>query len=358
MNSLNNKPQIYFRVDYGGLIGRGHLSRCLALADVFKEKGFNPILIIRKRPSIANDELPFKILWLSEIPDVTSIDVGSWRVGTPESEASEMLNVIEADSIIILDHYALGFSFQKIVRSKKHKIVLFQDTFNKNFDADVLINYNVGTEKDYKNIINSYSTKFLIGPRYAPLNLNYAKEHMLRFNVETKVEIVGVYLGGIEAKYLERVARAIVKIDYFTDKKLEWVVNSNNEKNILSKILNESKTEIHVRLPSLINLYKRVQLFIGACGVSFLERACVGILQFNFLVADNQKNIADSIVRNQLGIVLGDLRNTKEDEILLNFQEALRFSPHESFLQVNNIFSMVDGLGASRIVERCTEGLI
>lgn len=353
MNFSSDNKNIYFRVDFGGLIGRGHLSRCIALAEVFKSKNYNPIFVIRKRPSTENVKLSFETIWLSKTEDVSSVQAENWRVGSPESEAKEMLEVIKADSTVVLDHYALDISFQKIIKEKNHKIILFQDTYNKEFKADVLINYNIGAEKKYQSLGGLQSTVLLLGPQYAPLNLDYSRKHALRFVQNSNISTIGIYLGGVEKEQLKKVASAITKVDYFFDKKIEWVVNSEEERNFLASILTNLKYEIHVRLPGLIDLYERSQLFIGACGVSFLERACIGISQFNFLVADNQKDIAENIISNQLGSTLGDLRFSDEKQIILNLQKALIISSDQNEKMVKSSFLLVDGLGAIRIVNKC-----
>lgn len=301
MNSLNDNKNIYFRVDFGGLIGRGHLSRTLSLAEIFKENGYNPIFLVRKRPSIEQEELPFETVWLNRAPDVVSTKTETWSVGTMNNEASEVLEVVKKNSIIILDHYGLGIEFQRALKVGGQRVVMFQDVFNEQFEADILINYNLTARDLYsESFKKSRKTKFVLGPKYTPLNLAYAHENVMQFSDLTVVQSVGIYLGGVTEKQLEIVARLVSGSNYFLGKKIEWVVNSENEKDLLLRKLENVRAEIFVRLPEMRNLYKRVQLFIGTCGVAFLERACMGLWQINFVVADNQKSLGEYLLNNKI----------------------------------------------------------
>jgi spore coat polysaccharide biosynthesis predicted glycosyltransferase SpsG len=355
MNFLISNPKIYFRCDFGDIIGRGHLSRCLNLANIFKQKGFDPTFIIRKRPSIAGEELPFKTIWLKEASDVMSVNVDTWLVNSLEEEALEVVEVLRPNSIVIVDHYSLGNHFQKTLQSEGHKIVLFQDVFSTEFSADLVINYNIGTEKNYQKNFKHPATKYLVGPSYAPLGPIYSKEHLIRLKPDTKIECVGIYLGGVEKKHLEKVASALVEINFLQDKTVEWIVNSEDEKKSLDEICKNTNFLIRVRIPNMFDLYKKVQLFVGSCGLSFLERACLGLWQLNFLVADNQTEIASHVVKESLCGYLGDIRNIDKKEIINNFEKIFQISRASHIAQVSNAFVLTDGRGAERVFLQCMQ---
>ena len=352
MGSKSSGKNIIFRFDYGGQIGRGHLSRCLSLAKAFKEAGREPIFVIRKRPSIAEDKLPFRTIWLEEASDVVSADISCWIVESVESEASEMLNILEPESIVILDHYSLGFSWQQMLISKGHKLILFQDVFSERFEADILINYNFNAEELYSPAFTkARNTRFLLGPQYAPLESVYKKEHSISFQVNSKVEIIGIYLGGVEKKHLETLAGVILGIEYFSNKEIHWVVSSEDEENTLRTTLGFRNLQIHIRIPNLATFYEKAQLFIGTCGVSLIERACLGMWQINFIAADNQKDIANYIEQSRLGFVLGDIRSMNKGEIISKLTNALNLEDENKMEPIQKCFSLVDGDGTSRILK-------
>lgn len=358
MNFSSSKTNIYFRLDYGGYIGRGHLSRCMALALKFKEHGYNPIMVVRKGPENQLDVLDVDTVWLENPQDVAlamTTDTNTWKVGTEEDEALEMHQQIATNSVVVLDHYGLGLVWQKKMKSFGHKIILIEDVCSPEFEADIIINYNISAKNIYEKHLLKKKNLFLLGPEYAPLSSAYSKEHdaLLTENINSPISQVGIYLGGIELKNLEKVARAIVRIEFFKDKKIEWVVGNENEKAVLQNIFKGFAIVIHIRLASLIPIYKKSHLFIGACGVSFLERACLGIRQINFLVADNQKEIAVGA-----GEVI-DLPASTEAAIVQFLMTSLNEENNAKQINlIKNFFEKVDGLGCDRLFKKITEKLV
>jgi spore coat polysaccharide biosynthesis predicted glycosyltransferase SpsG len=321
------------------------------LAEAFQQKGFDPVFVVRKRPSIKDDSLPFRILWLEETSDAASADPASWKVGTELTEADEMTKLLSEKSFIILDHYSLGEVWQMRIKSLGHRIALFQDLFSESFSADVLVNYNVPAKNLYRDTVRKFpNTKFLLGPSFSPLSKEYEKEHRQRFNPQVEVRTVGISLGGSDPKYLEVLAMAIAELEEFKNISIEWVVNSKNEKALLDSIFSPSDLKIHVRLPSLMPLYKRVDLFIGTCGISYLERACLGLWQMNFVVAENQVEIA-SAIKDVL-----DLRAHGKVPVKAHLKKLFNLrNTAEARDEINSGFNQVDGQGSQRLCNSLTE---
>lgn len=348
MNSSINTPKIYFRLDCGGMIGFGHLSRCLSVADEFFKLGYTPVFVIRKRPSLSEVTIKYNVIWLKESSDVLSSDVNGWMVKSEENEAIEFFNATEKSAIVIVDHYSLNKIWQKHLLDLKYKVVIFQDVYNEDFEANILINYNLGSDNLYKKIETRDDTTFLLSPLFAPLDKKYSKNHLFNFKEESQVKTIGVYLGGVGINYLEKVAKSISKHNYFQKRSIEWVVNNNEEKELLEKIFGK-KLVVLVRVPSLLEVYLRTQLFIGACGVSFLERSSLGIWHVNFIVADNQVAIGNYISEKNLGFIAGDLRIQTHEDLLKKWDDLLLITRERIRNSTENVFKLVDGLGAQRI---------
>ena len=350
MNSTIKNHKIYFRLDCGKIIGYGHLSRCLAVAEEFSSRGIDPVFIIRKRPSTSVD-IPFEVLWLKEAAEVTSLDTSNWKEGTEEAESDEVNSLLPSGSTIILDHYGLGFSWQTAIRKNGHQLIIFQDACEINYDACAIINYSFGAESQYSR---KPDVKYLLGPEYTPLNKVYTNNHQIHFNENTAIKTVGIYLGGIKSEYIDLVSSALKNHPYFSDKKIEWVVNSNEEKDIVKTRLD--KAIIHVKLPGLVDLYKRVELFIGTCGVASLERGCLGMWQMNFSVADNQASNVDALTEGKLGFYLGDVRKLSSDHLSSSLTQAINVGNQEKYARITKLFNLVDGQGASAIVDNLIGG--
>lgn len=345
MHSFIEPERVFFRVDFGGLIGWGHLSRCLAVASTLAEKGKRPIFIIRKRPS-AFRNIPFPVIWLPETKDVTSQDVSTWRLGSESDEAKEILEHLPKKSSLILDHYALGLRWQSILRENGHHLIIFQDKVDTQVSADILINYHIHAPSVY-NSSDFPGVKLLLGPTFAPLKTDFQNFHEIK--VSHEIKLIGLYLGGATLESIKKIATALKNLEFFRDIHLEWVVNSHEEEAAIDSILQGIK--IHLRMPDLLELYKKSDLFIGALGVAFLERACMGIWQMNFVTADNQIEIAEYIEKKNLGVVLGDLRLMTSKEIIDAVTRAWKLPLEKKDSMITSVFQKVDGRGANAISE-------
>jgi UDP-2,4-diacetamido-2,4,6-trideoxy-beta-L-altropyranose hydrolase len=345
MNSFIRPERVFFRVDFGGLIGWGHLSRCLAVASTLAEKGKRPVFIIRKRPS-ALGNIPFPVIWLPETLDVSSQDVSTWRLGSESDEAKQILEHLPEKSSLILDHYALGLKWQKILRENGHHLIIFQDKVDPQVSADILINYHIHAPSLYSSK-EFQGIKLLLGPSFAPLKTVFQNYHEIK--VSHEVKLIGLYLGGETLESIRKIATALKNLDFCRNIHLEWVVNSQEEEAAIDSIFQGIK--IHIRMPDLLELYKRSDLFIGALGVAFLERACMGMWQMNFVTADNQTEIAEYIEKENLGVVLGDLRLMTSEEIIDAVTRAWKLPLEKKESMITSVFQKVDGHGAHAISE-------
>jgi UDP-2,4-diacetamido-2,4,6-trideoxy-beta-L-altropyranose hydrolase len=353
MPTLRKYKKIYFRLDYGGLIGKGHLSRCISLAKIFQNNGFEIVFVIRQRPSILNDKLPFSIVWLDQTGDAISTNINSWKVNSELYEAQEMLSHLAQKSLVFLDHYSLGSVWQNKLRSEGHKVILIQDHNSKDYDADVLINYNIYSRDMYINdIAEKRNTLFLIGTDFVPLDDKFSTVHEIHYKKENLIEIVGVYLGGVQKSQLIKIAFAISNTAYFLDKKIDWIVNSHEEVEILRTIFSSRKIQIFSKLNTLIPVYERAHLFIGSCGISFLERACMGIWQICICLNESQSLNAQYIKFHNLGSVIYDSDNIDTNSIMSNFNEYLKLPQEQILSEIHRSFNLTDGAGAARIVNK------
>jgi len=349
MSSSQNKI-IYFRFDFGGFIGMGHLSRCTTIAEGFLAHGYRPVFIIRKRPSVTNVTIPFEVIWLDESPDVPSVEVETWKSGAENDELYDFLNVVRSPSLVILDHYALRMDWQSGVKNAGHRLVLIQDLVSTNFNADAVVNYTINSETFFNRLTNQ-STQFLAGSDYTPVNSVFTSRRFMHFIEGRPLNNVGIYMGGVRPQYLELLAMALSKSQLIQSKKIDWVVNSIEEKKIITEASDLSSLTIHLRMPSLITLYENSHFFIGACGVASFERAYLGILQGTFSIAENQNDTVQGMKSRDFGFYLGDIRKLTQDEIMSSIESVLNSSEKLKFSKTKKFFDAIDGLGVSRIVK-------
>lgn len=345
MTFLANRP-IFFRLDFGGLIGRGHLSRCLTVAEALKDLGVESIFIIRSRNKLTQALLiPFKVIWLKETTKEVTSDVTTWLTETEEDEVRDISTVISAPSTIILDHYGFSARAHQLLKEAGHTLVLFNDDEERTVVGDLVINYNLDA-----NAIPSRDNH-LYGTQYAPLNRLFAEERKCLLKNRTSQENIGVYLGGIDFSIFKMLARALIENARKFNSPLLWVCANQEELNFLEKSFPSVNLKTFINLPHLIDVYKVSRFFIGTCGVAFLERACLGIPQLVFLTADNQKKIAQIVNEKQLAYFGGDLRIHDQNIVFDIIRESFSALHNNTDIYTCNALNLTDGLGAQRIAK-------
>ncbi|MFD2937210.1 UDP-2,4-diacetamido-2,4,6-trideoxy-beta-L-altropyranose hydrolase [Spirosoma flavum] len=149
---MSDLKSILFRADGNAQIGLGHIMRCLAVADMLKEKFSMRFAVVEPMPEVRSliEKAGVSIISLSE-----------------SGQQNTFLDQIDADEIVVLDGYSFDEAFQQSVRSQARKLVFIDDLLTGHQVADVIINHAGGvSETDYEA---SSGTQFCLGPHYALL---------------------------------------------------------------------------------------------------------------------------------------------------------------------------------------------
>ncbi|AUN96820.1 hypothetical protein C0V70_01610 [Bacteriovorax stolpii] len=294
---------IYFRLDCGGVIGFGHLSRCLSIAGQFKENGFQVSFIIRKRPSLKNFTSPFPIIWLDEIQDAPSQEVSSWINQSESSEALEVKKLNLANGIIFVDHYGLNEEWCKSLKASGQYLVKMRDYGKEDYGCDLIV--------DYRYSDSVQGPKVLSGLKYIPLN-HEIRKHTPKRQASSEINSVGVYIGGVGVESYKRLLKILGNVPGVSKASIEWIVPNENYQRELQNEVTSLAVSFLLPRADLFEFYLQSDLFIGASGVSFFERAYLGVPQLNFIVADNQKSFAEVLTKLDLMCLLGEI---KEDSM-------------------------------------------
>ena len=112
-------------------------------------------------------------------------------------------------------------------------------------------------------------------------------------------------------------------------------------------ILNQSAIiNVHRRVNSLANLMYEADLAIGACGVTSIERLCLGLCSIVITTAENQVNLAQELDTEKL-IYFVDKKELVTKKMIKNKLKELLTDGDEDNL---NMPKISDGYGVNRIV--------
>ena len=243
---------IVFRVDSSAQIGAGHVMRCITLANELKQKGYSVVFICGDLIGNLISIIKFPVFRLPKNINFHSDNLYLNSLGSSqEQDAKQSIKVIPKNiDLIVIDNYALDDIWHQKLRKFSQKIMVIDDLADKKFDCDILLNQNLGVQKNnYKNKV-SESCKLLLGCDYALLRKEFSelreKAFIKRKNTKTIKNIL-ISMGGSDVKNITyeilqhlgdeyNIVVVLGKesphnnliINYAENKNIEVIVNANN----------------------------------------------------------------------------------------------------------------------------------
>jgi len=298
------KPILFLRANGGKNIGLGHISRCVAMAEIL-ENEFQCIFLVN-----LTKEMTAHI-----IPDRFSITTLS--ASNLQEELQSLATIINKDSIVVLDGYDFDINYQLQIRSLAKKLVIIDDLADKHFSADAIINHgNIAVLPEYS--IEPGTTVFS-GLDYLILRKNFFGKKV-NDAVRDNYGHVFICMGGadpfnITNKLLSSLIdlKAINSISVVVGGLFEY----DEELNVNVEAVKSSGKHINVyRNLSADQMYDTIctaDAAITTASTMGLEVASLGKPLACGYVINNQAAIYSALVQSGCGFPLGDLRNDSGD---------------------------------------------
>lgn len=357
---------IFFRSDASSIIGTGHVMRCLTLAKALRKHGTkckficrnhkgNLIKIIKKEGFEVKSISNLKRSKINRKFNKSGLTHARWLGASWQEDANDTIKAIGKEKIdwLIVDHYAIDKKWEEKLRPYTKKIMVIDDLADRNHDCDLLLDQNlvVNFNTRYDNLL-SKKCNFLLGPRYALLQSEYAKLRELAKPKIRKVQRILVFFGGSDRYNLTRLTLSTFLKLNRTDIVLDVVLDlqSKYSKKILSLAKYNSNITLHKTLPSLAPLMLKADLSIGAGGSTTWERCCLGLPSIIIVSGMNQEKIAEAMKSAEAAFVFKP--NVKLQN---NIRQALLFLLKESdvYLKMSKkAFSICDGKGINRVIKK------
>src|SRR4030042_1157721 len=172
-----------FILTEGGLhIGFGHVTRCLAIYDAFREKKIDPLLAVNGDETVAH-------LMNGTIGKICT----NW-VYEPEALLDYMRNA----DIAVVDSYLADQEFYRRISETVRTTVYFDDTMRINYPRGIVINGNICAEE--LNYPQRKDITYLLGSQYVPLRKEFwdVPEKKIRRSIKT----VMITFGGNDIRNL------------------------------------------------------------------------------------------------------------------------------------------------------------
>jgi UDP-2,4-diacetamido-2,4,6-trideoxy-beta-L-altropyranose hydrolase len=321
--------KILFRADASTELGIGHLTRCLALAALLKQKGHSCYFVSLPLP-------------------------GSNRTQV-EEEGHHLLGETELSGhrfeIGIVDHYGLDAAYEKHLKAFCTKVGALDDWGTRLHDADWIIDPSYSSETHLRKQKNS-SQAFYSGFEWLLVREEFSKLHA-EAKVRTEMKRLLFFFGGSDPRDLvktyldELLARPV----FAKDVEVQFLVSRSHARyDEFKKMSLPSGIRFHLGPPSVAKIMLEADYYFGSSGTISWERMCLGLPGACIAIVDNQVDIGKTLHAENLHTYLG-----KWDEITpkeaLEFVSRLIHQALPTTEQSRKCLSLVDGKGIFRLAD-------
>lgn len=342
MHGLTGRHLI-IRADASTEIGTGHLMRCLALAQAWKDVGGKVVFITACENRGLLKQLKEEGFDIHQLTDPYP-DAGDWEC------TGEILHSYP-DAWVVIDGYHFDEVYQQLVKRGGHQLLVTDDTAHlKHYYVDIVLNQNLHAEQ-LQYSCQSY-TRLLLGTSYVLLRREFLAWMDWRREVPEVAQHLLVTMGGGDAEnHTLKVIQALQKIEVPGMEAVVAVGAVNPHANMLETVAKQS--HIPIRLihdaRNMPELMVWADMAISTAGSTVWELFFLGTPALLLVVADNQcysvKQIEDQGAAENLGLAgnisIGSLAKAIT---LLSKDSDLRRTMSESGQRI------IDGGGIRRVI--------
>lgn len=298
---------IVFRCDSSSELGLGHLTRCLAIAELLAKAGHSPVFVMKNYDAngaqiVESSGYPFELINRNLVQ---------------KDDALATLAVAEKYDArhFVVDNYSLDKTFEEPL-TKVGRVLVIDDIANRAHVAHSLIDYNFSEKLDSKyNSLVSEGCKTFLGPSYTVLRSEFIEEMKIPAPPVNARSVICFFGGTDSTGELLKLARELESFD------TKWTytfvaTHSNPRLSDLKSSLKNPKARLLVSPPNFPHLLRTHQLFLGAGGTITGERMFVGLTGFVATVADNQVPSITFLESKNLLWSLGSAKNLNYSRVL------------------------------------------
>jgi UDP-2,4-diacetamido-2,4,6-trideoxy-beta-L-altropyranose hydrolase len=333
---LNRK--LLIRVDAYPELGTGHLMRCIALAEGWKEAGGKAAFITCCESEKLLERIKKEGFGLHALKETGSL--------------SKTLVILkrEAPDWVVLDGYHFDTDYQKAIKDVGCRLLVVDDYahFNR-YHADIILNQNYGAENFSYNA--EPHTKFLLGTKYALLRREFLKYAGFKREIPDVAKNLLITLGGADPENNTlKALRAVNLIETVLDVKV--IIGASNPHNgSISKEASISGHNVDVltAVENMAPLMAWADAAFSAGGSTAWELLYMAVPAMFSIVAENQENAVNSLEKTKFPSA-GWLKDTSADKLGRTL-ETLLYDKDLRETLVGEGRRLVDGKGTERLIE-------
>jgi UDP-2,4-diacetamido-2,4,6-trideoxy-beta-L-altropyranose hydrolase len=340
---------LVIRADANADIGTGHVMRCVALAQAWRDSGGRVIFVHAPAGAEIHERL------LSEGFEVSGI---SGEMGSAEDAAQTTeLCAKNAAEWLVLDGYHFSQDYRdRIENAASHLLLVDDHGAFAPYHCDIVLNANVyASDAMYSD--HQGRTRFLLGPRYALLRREFLAAKREHAEVPETAARLLVTLGGADPNNVT--LQVVEALQELGDQAFELTVvlgASNRHRTSLEEALREFSRPVRLLLnvANMSEVMAGSDLAISAGGGTCDELAFLRVPMFLITIAENQEQAVEAYCRNNAAATAGWFTDLKRSGLAKTLRDMIGDRSLRTQIS-ERAGSLVDGLGAQRVVEDMLE---
>ncbi|WP_282128588.1 UDP-2,4-diacetamido-2,4,6-trideoxy-beta-L-altropyranose hydrolase [Roseobacter litoralis] len=316
-----SKLTIAFRVDASIVIGTGHASRCLALANILKLRGCRCSFICRDLPGNSIESIRASGFEVDVLPSPVKPPPGSgrtydqWAEVRWQQDANETKGVLaeREPNWLVLDHYAFDKKWERAVRTGVTSLMVIDDLADREHDADILLDSNLGRQCEHYAALVPDGCQILVGPKFGLLRSQFAqlRAATIANRLNRRAQNILISMGGIDlGNATSRILRVMADFHRHGIERCIVVMGENapalEEVRALATVM-PFHCDVLVNVKDMGRLMSDADVAIGAVGITNWERCSLGLPSMLLTIADNQIPSARAMADLGAAIYLGDI---------------------------------------------------
>ena len=262
--------RIFILTEGGKGIGFGHIARCSAIYDAFRQKHIMPSFLVSADRSAC-----------------AMLKGKKYKIFDWLKEQDKLFAMIGNADVVIVDSYLAKYEFYKKISSAVRLPVYIDDNKRMRYPGGIVVNGSIFAKK--LGYPKEKDTTYLLGSMYMPLRKEFRK--VLNKKINRNIREALVTFGGDDPK--EMTAKVLKLL---SDRYPEWkktVIVGTGFKNIEKiKDISDEKTELvyYPNAKKINSLMLQSDIAISAGGQTLYELARMGLPAIAVAIAENQLN--------------------------------------------------------------------
>jgi UDP-2,4-diacetamido-2,4,6-trideoxy-beta-L-altropyranose hydrolase len=333
---------LVLRTEASVAIGTGHVMRCLAQAQAWRDAGGRAIFAMAQATPAVEERLR------NEGFEVTRVAA---QVGSV-ADAAETTRMAHQRGAawVVVDGYEFGAKYQASLKSHGMKLLFIDDNGHAgHYAADLVLNQNTHASESLYSNREPY-TRLLLGARYVLLRREFERWREWKRETPSIARKVLVTMGGSDPYNLtQRVVEAVLPEGDFETTVVAGGSNPHLAK--LRQLVSGSGRAVRLleNISNMPELMANADLAVAGAGTTSWEMCFLGLPALLIVLAENQQGVADELARRGIVAHLGRGSDLAQSTIAAQLRSLAGSAELRREMSQRGP-ALVDGRGAERVV--------